>query len=580
MADVIVDRDVPAKMRDGTVLRADVYRAAKGRQPAILVRTPYGKDDLSVLADLCNPFEAVERGFAVVYQDCRGRYASDGDWTPYVDEAADGYDTVEWIADRPWCTGCVGIGGPSYLGITTWQAVIADPPHLEAALPLFTAGNLHEGWAYTGGAFELGFSLTWAVHALAGGALAARETVSEASVELHDRYVETYETVAERLAELPLTDAIAPISDLVPAYERWLEHPAYDAYWDRVDVTENIESASVPVLEVAGWYDAFAKGAFDIADAVAAAAPSMCDDDYHLVVGPWDHRTARSATPTYAGEKDQGYSSALAPVLDELVLPWFAHHLTDRSTAVADLPRIRYFRMGDATWQTFDGWPPAIRRSTYYLDSGGEAATNADDGRLVEPQPTDGSVVDSYRYDPLDPVPSVGGNTHMHPFGKPGVSDQSEVEGRDDVLVYTTPPLASPVSVVGRPALTLFVTSSAPDTDFTGKLVDVEPDGYCANITEGICRARYRNSSTDPEFMTPNQTYEVPVELWPTAHKFAADHRIRLEVSSSNFPRFDRNPNVAGPVHEADEADVQIATNSVRHGPNHPSKLSLPVRKR
>lgn len=576
MVNVTIERDVGVEMRDGVELKADVYRPEEGPHPTLLARTPYDKNELSLHTDMLHPLDAVEQGFAVVFQDCRGRFASDGEWEPYFCEGPDGYDTVEWIAEQPWCNGRVGITGASYVGVTTWQTVIADPPHLEAALPLITAGNLHNGWTYTGGAFEFGFNHHWTTTALAGGALDFLDVSEEQLQEWLQEYVPLFDDLPERMRDLPMTD-VSIFEDLAPYYQEWLEHPSYDEYWEQIDVTKHVDSISVPILEIGGWYDKFTRGHFDTADAIDAAADESIRENHHLVFGPWEHLTQFSLVPNVVGERDFGVASVMPEIVDELMLPWFAYHLQDADNEIADLPRVRYFQMGDDEWRVSNEWPPATDSRTYYLDSDGAANTRTGDGQLTEQQQPDSRSRDSYLYDPLDPVPTRGGNTLMQPAGDPGVKDQSNVELRDDVLVYTTPRLTEPVSVLGRPEVTLFAASSAPDTDFTGKLVDVEPDGYCANISEGILRARYRNSMADPEFMEPGETYEVTVELWPTAHTFQPGHRIRLEVSSSNFPRFDRNPNVAIPVAEATQDDMQTATNQILHGSEHPSKLTLPT---
>lgn len=576
MSDVVIERDVGVEMRDGVELKSDVYRPQKGAHPTLLLRTPYDKDALSLHMDMLDPLDAVEHGFAVVFQDCRGRYASDGEWEPYFCEGQDGHDTVEGIAEKPWCDGRIGITGASYAGVTTWQAVITDPPHLEAALPMITAGNLYDGWAYTGGAFELGFLKQWTTTALVGGAFDFVDASPEQLQDWLQAYVPLFDDLSEKMHDLPLNE-VSVFEDLAPYYQEWLDHPSYDEYWQEVDVTNQVDSISVPILEIGGWYDKFTRGHFDTADAIDGTADEFVQENHHLVFGPYEHLTQFSLVPNVVGDRNFGLGSVMPETVDELMLPWFAHHLQDADNKMADLPRVRYFQMGDDEWHTSDDWPPASETETYYLDSGGAANTRDGDGTLSGDRPQGARTIDSFSYDPTDPVPTQGGNTLMQPAGDPGVKDQSEVEMRDDVLVYTTPRLTEQVTVVGRPEATLFATSSAPDTDFTGKLVDVEPDGYCANISEGILRARYRNSMAEPEFMEMGEVYEMTVDLWPTAHTFNPGHQIRLEVSSSNFPRFDRNLNAAVPVAEATQNDIQTATNRILHGTNHPSSLRLPT---
>lgn len=580
MVTLQVDRYVSVPMSDGVVLSADVYRPQKEPSPVLLLRTPYNKNEISLHSAMLHPFDALEEGFAVVVQDCRGRFASEGTWEPFVDEADDGYDTIEWIADQSWCDGRVGIMGASYLGVTTWQAVIADPPHLEAALPMITAGNLHDGWTYTGGAFELGFNLRWTTVSLAGRALQFMEAPEAELTALRREYTELFDNLEEWMSQLPHGQVPLLSEELASFYATWTDHPTYDDYWEQLDVTEHVESISVPVLEVAGWYDKFSRGHFDVASAIHDRAPERVREDHHLVVGPWEHISLFKHTPTVTGDRDFGFESSMASIVDGLVIPWFAHHLQDEQNEIAELPRVRYFMMGEGEWRESAGWPVATATETLYLDSNGEANTRFGDGRLLESQPSSGPSMDRYEYDPLDPVPSRGGNTLMQPVAYPGVKDQSVVEERDDVLVYTSPRMMDALPVVGQPEVKLFVSSSAPDTDFTAKLVDVGPNGYCANVAEGIRRARYRDSMSDPEFMTPGETYELSVELGPTAHRFQQGHRVRLEISSSNFPRFDRNPNRRVPVAEASREEVQTAVNQVLHDTARPSRLLLPVAER
>lgn len=577
MPEIILRRDIETEMRDGTLLSADVYLPGEGTYPAILLRTPYNKNEISLHAGMLHPFDALSQGFAVIIQDCRGRFESEGEWAPFVHEATDGYDTVEWIASQQWSNGRIGITGASYLGITTWQTVISNPPHLDAALPMITAGNPYNGWTYSGGAFELGFNFRWTTVSLAGRRLQFLEESEESLSALHEKFIELFDNLPERLENLPHSDVPLLTNDLAPYYDTWFKHPTYDDYWEQLDVTENIDSISVPILEIGGWYDKFARGHFDVADAIEAEGPESLRENHHVVVGPWEHISLFKHTPTLTGERNFGLESSMPTIVKDLVLPWFSYHLQDEANEIKDLPRIRYFTTGDHEWRESDHWPITSETRTLYLNSQGNANSRSGNGRLLDSIPDEGSSVDSYEYDPLDPVPSVGGNTLMQPAAYPGVKDQSTVEEREDVLVYTTPRLTKEVRIAGRPNLQLFASSSAPDTDFTAKLVDVEPDGYCANLSEGILRMRHRGQGTDSEFMTPGETYQFSIELWPTAHTFHPGHRIRIEISSSNFPRFDRNPNAKVPVHEADESDIRIALNRVFHDADRPSQLILPI---
>jgi len=441
---------------------------------------------------------------------------------------------------------------------------------------MITGGNLHDGWTYTGGAFELGFNLQWTTMTLAGGALDFLEVTDEQLSEWVDEYLPQVDNLSKRMWDLPLDD-LPLFEELAPYYDTWLDHPTYDDYWKEVDLTRQADSISTPMLDIGGWYDKFTRGAFDIADSIAQTGNAFVNDNHHLVFGPWEHLTQFSAVPIVTGERQFALNAAMPNIVDELMLPWFSHHLQDVENDVADFPRIKYYQMGSGEWRQSNDWPPAGETLTLYLNSNGNANTRNGDGKLTKKKPANKQPSDSYVYDPEDPVPSCGGNSRMHPAGDAGVQDQSDIELRDDVLIYTTPKLTEAIEILGRANARLTVKSSAPDTDFTAKLVDVEPDGYCANVTEGILRARYRNSMSDPEYMEPGEQYQLSVELWPTAYTFKPGHSIRLEISSSNFPRFDRNPNKKMPVAEATEDDMRSATNQIIHTDENPSRISLPV---
>ncbi|WP_255152092.1 CocE/NonD family hydrolase [Halorarius halobius] len=572
MARITVERDVGVETRDGTELATDVYRPDDdGTHPALLLRSPYGKSHVG--ETMFRPVEAAEHGYAVVVQDIRGRLNSEGDWEPFVNEREDGYDAVEWTAEQDWCDGNVGVVGTSYLGVTAMSAVVADPPHLECALVGFTAGDLHDGWVYSGGAFELGFNLMFGTN-LSWDALGKADLSSE-DIGAAKRALMAAASDPEAAAEtLPLTDIPLFDSGVAPYWQEWLDHPSYDDYWEGIDLAASADSVDVPVLHVTGWYDVFARGEFDLYDAIASEATDEARANQHLVVGPWDHEAPMSITMSKVGDREFGPRAVSGPaILNSEAFEWLDAWLVEGEAP--DIPGVRYFDVGAESWETADAWPPDPDSTAWYLDSGGAANSRHGDGRLVE-TPGEGPP-DSYEYDPADPVPSRGGRTLMASIQDGGITDQSGVEERDDVLVYTSPRLTEPLTVAGPVTSTLYVASSAPDTDFTAKLVDVDPDGYCANVAEGIKRARYRESETEPTFMEPGETVEVPVELGHVAHTFEPGHRVRLEVSSSNFPKYDRNCNVETTPAVADAEEMQVATQQVFHDADHPSRLSLPV---
>lgn len=579
MERTLVESDVSVAMRDGVELATDVYRPADDEpHPTLVQRTPYDKSNpQAVSALMFSPHEAARRGYAVVVQDVRGRFASDGEWEPVRNEAEDGYDTVEWAAERDWSDGSVGIYGPSYMGAAAWQAALADPPHLEAAFPCHTGGNYHSGFTYTGGAFELGFNLWWVTFMLAFDtadrldlpaeeAGAVKRSLAELSFDL--------ETAAERL---PVAD-VPGFEDAAPYWEDWHQHPAYGEYWESIDVTAQADRIEVPVLHLTGWYDQCLRGHLDNYRAVDEEGGERARENQHLVIGPWYHSQYMSEAMTKVGDRELGVKAPSGlPFIEDLAFQWFDRWLNGTSDAIDHLSRVRYFTLGEDDWNDAEMWPPDHTKTEYYLHSNGDANTRFGDGRLT-PEVPDSEVPDSYEYDPLDPVPSRGGRSIMPNLDTGGIRDRSEVEERADVLVYTSPRLTSPLALAGPVTVTLYAASSAPDTDFTATLVDVTSDGYCAPIAEGIVRARYRESRREATFLEPGTVNEFRIDLSSTAYTVQRGHRLRLEVSSSNFPRFDRNPNADVPVGQATESDVNVATQRVLHDSEHPSHVALPIR--
>ncbi len=574
---VLVERDVMVRMRDGVKLATDVYRPADGGPwPVLLERTPYSKSFAWFTAGLIvNPLVAVERGYAVVVQDTRGRHASQGPFEPFVHEADDGYDAVEWAAAQPWSTGDVGVFGSSYLGVTALQAALAAPPHLKAAVSYLTGANYHDGWAYSGGAFELSFNLWWT-------SFLAWDTFTRTRLKTRERDA-TLAALAEVASDWETAAHHLPLSDLpafrkvAPYWREWLEHPSYDAFWKRIDQTAKAGRLKAPLLQVAGWYDNFCRGHLDL-HAAMQGARGRARSRSRLVIGPWDHEAYLSVRPTSSGSREFGPAAVGGVTLmADLVLGWFDQWLKgEGSSAASDAAPVRYFVMGEDRWAGALTWPPKHRATPWYLRSGGRANSRRGDGALSADKPGP-EPPDSFLYDPADPVPSVGGRTLAPVFGPGGIQDQSDVELRDDVLVYTSPLLTAPVSIAGPVTAVLHVSSSAPDTDVTAKLVDVQPDGFCANVAEGIIRARYREGPGRERLLTPGEDAELTVDLWHVAHMFRTGHAIRLEVSSSNFPRFDRNLNCATSPGQAGPDEMQVAIQQVLHDPGHLSRLVLPV---
>jgi len=559
----IVERGVPVKMRDGTILRADIFRPnGPGKFPILLTRTPYDKNH-----DLEFSLKGVARGYVVINQDVRGRYTSEGDWYPFLHETDDGYDTIEWAASLPYSDGRVGMYGGSYVGATQMLAAIAHPPHLAGICPVVTASNYHDGWTYQGGGFEQWFNESW---------------TSGLAEDTLNRNVGKQVNAQHGIATLPLTDyPLFPLPQsssntellhtLAPYFLDWLAHPSYDEYWKRWAIEEHYPDIRVPSLTVAAWYDIFLGGSLrNYVGLREKAGDDSARQAQRLLVTIGGH----AGSAQKVGDVDFGPTAPFDE--DAVTLNWYDHLFKNAANEFAGPKRVRIFVMGANQWRDEDDWPLARAKETkYYLHSGGKANSVNGDGVLSTTAPTS-EKTDQYTYDPSNPPPTIGGplccdSTHL----APGPRDQSPVEARQDVLIYSTPALADDVEVTGPIRLELFAKSSAVDTDFVAKLVDVGPDGFAQNMTEGIVRARYRNSQQTPELLKPGEIYKFNIDLWATSNVFRRGHRLRLEIASSNFPRFDRNTNTGDDAAHAQK--FASAQNAIVHDAAHPSALILPI---
>ncbi len=569
---VKVERGVEVKMRDGVILRGDIFRpSTEGKFPVLLQRTPYRRATWGYDVDFAQ--RAASRGYVVMLQDVRGRYTSDGEWYPFLHEAEDGYDTIEWIAVQPYSNGKVGMFGGSYVGATQMLAAIAHPPHLAGICPVVTASNYHDGWTYQGGALEQWFDQSWTSGL-------AQDTLI--------RQLEHAKDPPEEVNVLPLTNY--PIFGVDPAnvinvsspkvaqyYLDWLAHPSYDDYWKRWSIEEHYGNITVPALHIAAWYDIFQGGSLhNYLGLKAGAATEEARKGQRLVVEIGGH----SGDGRKIGEVDFGpeaeKSAGETLGVDDITLRWYDYLFKGVRNDFATGKPVRIFVMGTDQWRAEEAWPPARAKSTrYFLHSKAGANSVSGDGSLSTAAPGN-EPFDKFTYDPAKPVPTVGGplccdSEHL----APGPRDQRKVEERDDVLVYSTPPLEHDLEVTGPVRLELFASSSAVDTDFTAKLVDVAPDGTAINLTENILRARYRDSQVTPTMLTPGQVVTISLDLWATSNVFRAGHRVRLEISSSNFPRFDRNLNTGELA--ANSTKWVSATNKILHDKAHPSALVLPI---
>jgi putative CocE/NonD family hydrolase len=560
----LVERNVAMKTRDGVTLRADIYRpAGEGVFPVLLQRTPYSKDNAAAFARL-----ATARGFMVVVQDVRGRFASEGEWYTFKHETEDGYDTIEWAAALPRSNGKVGMFGGSYVGATQMLAAIGHPPHLAGICPVVTASNYHENWSYQGGAFEQWFNESW-TSSLAQDTL-TRTIRQNTNALVGDGVLP--------LKQYPLFNLPAALNSadltrqIAPYFLDWASHPLYDDYWKQWSIEEDFSRIQVPALTIAAWYDIFQGGSLrNFVGLQKNAGNEAARKGQRLLVTIGGHAGGGEKI----GAVDFG-PEALQYDETNITLDWYDFLFLGKQNQFASDKPVRIFVMGENKWRDEAAWPlPEAKEMKYLLRSSGKANSAAGDGVLVVAS-LGKSAPDTFTYNPADPVPTVGGPlccdaTHL----PPGPRDQKDVEARSDVLAYSSPALENDVEVTGPVSLDLFASSTAADTDFTAKLVDVWPDGFAQNLTEGILRARFRNSTSAAEPLVPGKIYELKIDLWSTSNVFLKGHTIRLEVSSSNFPRFDRNLNTGKSA--AEDATFVKAVNTVYHDAAHPSALILPV---
>jgi uncharacterized protein len=568
-ATLTVDRNQPIPMRDGTILYADVYRpAGPGPYPVVMTRTPYDKANTGV-----TPFavRAATAGYAVVVQDVRGRFTSEGAFYAFVNERQDGYDTIEWLVAQPWCDGNVGMYGGSYVGLTQWQAALSGHPALKAIVPNVTAADYHNGWTYQGGAFELSFNLSWTLSVLSINTC-LRANDADITCDDVQRIFDESDNMTAEFERLPLTGN-PMFEKYAPYYDDWVNHPTYDDFWAGLDVSRGHESIQAASLNMGGWYDIFLKGT--IHNFTGMTAASQQPGRHQLLIGPWNHGGMRTGNPI--GDIDFGMRSTGAIIdVDGMHLRWYDRWLRGEDNGIESDPPVRLFVMGANTWKTAEEWPlPDTEWQDWFLHSDGGANTLHGNGTLDRESPGS-EPPDSYVYNPRNPVPSRGGGLCCNSvFSLGGAWDQRDVEQREDVLVYTSSPLQQPREVTGPVKVILYASSTAPDTDFTAKLVDVYPCGHARNLTDGIIRARYRNSMTEGELITPGDVIEYEIDLWATSNLFREGHRIRVEISSSNFPRFDRNPNTGELPGRSTE--MVSALQSIHHSTEYPSRIVLPV---
>ncbi len=570
--EVTVEKDVMVPMRDGIRLRADVFRpAVPGPHPVLVQRYPYSNRDgyMAIMGQMI-----AAQGYAVVVQSCRGRYGSEGDFYPFQPDVEDSYDTVEWAAAQPWSNGKVGMYGASYSGLTQWTAAIARPPHLVCITPFTCPWDWADsGWYYAPGVMTLGLALIWSAQMTAyeaerRGVTPPLPEVAEAASLLEGGGSDFMELIAKAFdlqtsavrplfERRPLRD-IEELRDLAPWFRDWCDHDdQQDQYWRRTSAARHMEQIELPILHLAGWYDYFARGGIEAFVTMHRyGVTEQTRRGQRLVIGPWNHNSAQVRPDA---DPNAGIFFDFSPGAP--VMRFFAHHLKGEFGGYDDEAPIRLYVMGENTWRDEYEWPLSRTHwASYYLGS-----THGHRSLGTDPPGQEGP--DSFVYDPTDPVPGpvAIGFTFNDPV------DLEAIAARPDVLVYTTSPLVEELEITGPVTLELWASSSVENTDFTAKLIDVFPDGRAIHLCQGIVRtgvgvARPR---------TPGAAYCYDIDLWATSVVLKKGHRIRLDVSSSEYPTYDLNPNTGRRI--TADAGVVAATQTVFHDELHPSRLILPV---
>lgn len=588
--ETVVERNLMVPLRDGVRCATDLYfpagdgRKGEGEFPVVLQRTPYDK----VNAAATGRYYA-ERGYVAAMQDVRGRYASEGTFYPFADEGPDGYDVVEWLAAQPWCDGKVGTLGQSYCAADQSALASLDPPHLAAMIVTYGPSSYFHHAMRHNGVLELRFF----VYAFLM-ASTSREAMADPTIKA--ALDEAYGNIWEWLRNYPITRGNSPLR-LVPSYEQWcldlMTHATYDEHWRQPGFGPRPwydQHADVPTLYIGGWYDTYTRSTVENFVEMSRRQQSAV----HLLMGPWTHGGVGAPTAGDASFLPDGGLSDY----EATRLRWLDHHLKGLPTGLGGERPVKYFVMGGGPgpedrgkivvhggqWRSADAWPPpSCEPTSYYLRA---------DGALSEQPPDDDMQPTRYVFDPADPVPTIGGHLSAIPIAA-GAYDQRNDErfvgsrgtlplaSRNDVLVFQTEALAEDVVIAGPIEVVLWVSTDAPDTDFTAKLIDLYPasanypDGCALNIADSIARLRFRNGFEREELAEPGEVYELRFEMYPSANRFMAGHRIRLDISSSNWPRFEVNTNTGGPL--GVERRMRTTENCVYHDRERPSHILLPM---
>jgi uncharacterized protein len=559
--DIRVDNRVAIPMRDGVNLYADVYRPVGAeRYPVLVSRTPYSTERFPAAYEAGVYFS--RRGYVYVFQDVRGRHESDGRWEPFFDDEKDGYDTIEWAAKQPWSNGKVGMEGGSYLGQNQWRAAQAAPPSLVTIFPSVASTSIYHDWITLNGAWRLSFNFGW-------GPVRQESRIMQnpGAHTVDGLHAIHYDEVQKHL---PLDTMQQLVGRNAHFYNDWLANPDYNDYWKPLNVEEVFNKIAIPVHTFGGWFDIFSQGTLrGYVGMSHKGATEAARRGSHIVIGAWGHGSTRKT-----GDIDFGPTAHV----DEqaLALRWYDARLKGIDNGLDREPPVKLFLMGRNEWVLENEYP--LARTDYrpmYFAGGGKANTDKGDGRLTWDKPSGPSASDRFRYDPNDPTPSVGGNNCCGTPTPAGPRDQRKIEARQDLLIYTSDVLQDEIEVTGPVKVVLHASSDAVDTDFVARLVDVHPDGTTYNMAEGMLRARYRESLSRPSLLQPGQVYRFEIDLVGTSVAFLKGHRLRVHVTSSHFPQFDRNPNTGAKFGATKE--VRVALQTVYHDGERASHILLPV---
>ena len=552
--------NIPVPMRDGINLSADIWlppsSRGSGPWPALLLRTIYDNQEARYIGWAR---EFTNRGYAVIMQDCRGRGDSDGDWIPYVCELYDGYDTHQWIGEQDWCDGNLGTFGLSYPGFTQTLPATLRSKYLKAVAPIASQQDNYGHHRVNG---VIHHNVAFAFLNMLG------RSMQYESLKHFDQ--DTF------FFELPIDTAMEKVSNTHPYYKGVMEHEQYDEWWSSYSLRDKYPEMAIPSLFITGWFDSLSNENFKLFNGWTKKAKTEdARSKTKLIIGPWSHQIApwgRVPMGKNGEYADRTFGKQALSDVIEMHMHWYDQRLKGIDTGVDEEAPIKLFVMGKNTWRDEYEWPLERTEWTkFYLSSAGNAV---DGGGGLHPEiKTSDRTSDSFIYDPGDPVPSLGSQYQTYDFCGP--HDRSHIQRRPDVLTFTTDILTEDMEITGPISATIWASSDAKDTDFTATLTDLEPDGKAIALCEGIVRARFRNGTENPQMMVPGEIYKFEIDMWNTSNSFIKGHRIRIEISSSNFPRYNRNLNSGNPI--ASDIDITLANQTVYHGIQYPSYINLPV---